>query len=140
MQKVFESSDKPPVKRSRVKRCSVRTDSKGKPRVQEFDSRQSLQEDEFVEVEPLVDFVEIDDVLVVLVALSGVKKDDIDLRVTESCLTVSVDAADFEWCDELRLPAKVKPNSAWASYRNGVLEVRLEKLKIVRDGRISVKK
>ena len=56
-------------------------------------------------------------------------------------MQVSVDAADFEWCDELKFPVKVKPKSACASYRNGVLEVRLEKLeKIIRNKGISIKK
>jgi HSP20 family protein len=69
-----------------------------------------------------------------LAALPGIKKDDIELRVTETCLTVSVDAESFEWYDEFKLPAKVKPKSAWASYKNGVLEIKLEKLgKIIKN-------
>lgn len=141
MQKVFENSDKPLVRRNRVRGFSIKTDSNENPEIRELDSLRPWQEDEFAdEAEPLVDLVEDDTKLVVLVALPGVKKDAIDLRVTENCLIVSVDAADFEWYDELRLPTKVKPKSAWASYKNGVLEVRLEKFeKAVRDCRISIK-
>ena len=74
-------------------------------------------------------------------ALPGVNKDDIDLRITENCLTVSIDAADFEWYEELKLPTGVDPKSARASYKNGVLEVKVNKLeKLIKDGRISVKK
>jgi HSP20 family protein len=144
MHKVFEnSSDKTPVRRNRVKGFSIKTNSNGKTKIREFDSRQPFhEEDELVDdPEPLIDLIEDSETLFVLVALSGVKKDDIKIRATESCLTISIDTAEFEWCDELDLPAKVKPKSASASYRNGVLEVKLEKLeKIVRDDRISVKK
>jgi HSP20 family protein len=88
-----------------------------------------------------VDLIEDDKMLVVLAVLPGVKKEDIDLRVTETCLTVSIDADEFEWYNEFKLPTKVNPNSARASYKNGVLEVKMERLeKLVRNGRISVKK
>jgi HSP20 family protein len=144
MQKAFENSaDKVPVRRNRVKGFSVKTDSKRKPKLREFDSRQSLDEEEFYdEMEPLVDVIEDDVSLVVLAALPGVKKDAIDLRVTPSCLRISVETDEFEWCDELNLPAKVKPKSAFASYKNGVLEVKLNKSKkVVRNNdRIPVKK
>ena len=79
--------------------------------------------------------------MVVLVALPGVNKDDIDLRLTENNLTFSVDAADFEWYNELKLPARVNPKSARASYKNGVLEIKVKKVeKPFRAGRISLKK
>ena len=143
MEKVIKNSDNPSLRRSRVKGFFVRSDSDGKPKILGLDGQQPLQEEEeFCDEEvPLIDFVEDDEALVVLVALPGVKKDAINLRVTESWLQVSVDAADFDWCDELKFPVKVKPKSACASYRNGVLEVRLEKLeKIIRNKGISIKK
>ena len=93
------------------------------------------------ELEPLVDLIDERNQIVVLVALPGVGKDNIDLRVTENCLTVSVDTTEFEWYDEFKLPTKVKLKSACASYRNGVLEVRLEKIeKIVNDNGIFMKR
>lgn len=142
MQKVFDTSGKTPVRHSRVKGFSLGTGSGKKSKLGEFDNLQPWEDDELgEEVEPLVDIVEDDDGLVVLAVLPGVDKDAINLRVTASCLTVSVDAADFEWYDELKLPCKVKPKSACASYKNGVLEVKFEKLrKTVRVDRISIKK
>ena len=89
----------------------------------------------------MVDIIEDETILVILVALPGVKKDDIDLRITENCLSVSVDTEDFEWYDELSLPAKVSTKSAHASYKNGVLEVRINKVdKTIKEGKLSVKK
>jgi HSP20 family protein len=140
MQKAFEgSSDNTPIRRSRIKGFYVKIGPDGKPRIREFDAPQPPEEEADVddELEPLVDFIEEEEMLVILVALPGVKKDEIELRVTESCLTVSVDADNLEWYDELELPTKVKPKSARASYKNGILKVKLKKLEnIVKDSKI----
>ena len=103
MHKVFEnSSDKTPVRRNRVKGFSIKTDSNGKTKIREFNSSQPWQKDEINDdPKPLIDLIDDSATLVVLVALPGVKKDAIELRVTESCLTISVDTAEFEWYDEL---------------------------------------
>lgn len=140
MQKAFdESSEKSSTKHTRVKGFSIKIGPDGKPRIQELNKRQ-LNEGESKmtdEIEPLIDLIEDDETLTVLAVLPGVEKEEIDLRVTETCLTVSVDAADFEWYDELKLPSKVNPKTAHASYRNGVLEVKLNKLgKVVKDKKI----
>jgi HSP20 family protein len=144
IQKASEgSSDKSPARRNRVQGFSIKLGPDGKPKIYEFSGRQPPQiEDEIDDdPEPLVDLIEDDKMLVVLAVLPGVKKEDIDLRVTETCLTVSIDADEFEWYNEFKLPTKVNPNSARASYKNGVLEVKMERLeKLVRNGRISVKK
>ena len=144
IQKSFDpSSEKTPVRRNRIQAFSIKIGPDRKPRIQEFNSRQQRRNKPAIsdDPEPLVDLIEDGETLVVLAALPGVKKDDIDLRITESCLTMSVDTADFEWYNEFKLPTKVNPKSACASYKNGVLEVKVKKLeKLVRDGRISVKK
>jgi HSP20 family protein len=144
MQKSFgDSSENSSVRRNRVQGFSIKVGPDGKPKIREIGDNGAEQDDtEFVEdSEPLVDMIEDDSVLAVLVALPGVNKDEIDLRVTETCLSVAVDTDDFEWYDELNLPAKINPKSAHATYKNGVLEVRLEKLeKTIKDGKLSVKK
>jgi HSP20 family protein len=143
VQKAFENSEKTPVRRNHIHGFSIKIGPDGKPRIQEFNNRQPQQNEPEIsdDPEPLVDLIEEANKLVVLAALQGVEKDDIDLRITENCLTVSVDAADFEWYNELKLPTKVDPKSACASYKNGVLEVKMNKVeKPIKDGRISVKK
>jgi len=95
----------------------------------------------FKSSEPLVDIIEEKDTVVILAAIPGVNKDDIDLRLTENNLTFSVDSADFEWYDEFKLPARVNPKEARASYKNGVLEIKVKKLaQSFRADRISLKK
>jgi len=143
MQKAFDNtSENRSFKRNRGQGFSIKIGPDGKPRIRELNNRQSLHDEKEVsdDLEPLVDIIEEDCRLVVLVALPGVNKDDLDLRVTANCLTVSVDTAEFEWYDEFKLPARVKPKSARASYKNGVLEVKLEKEKIVKNNKLSMKK
>jgi len=80
------------------------------------------------EREPLVDVMEEREDIVVLAELPGVEKNDVNIRTTEDHLTISVDTADRKYHKELAFPAKVDPKSSRASYKNGVLEVRLKKL------------
>jgi HSP20 family protein len=135
MQRSFENSENVTEKRNRFRGFSIKIAPDGTPRISEFNDNQSLQDEtESDDQEPLVDFVDEGKMLIILAALPGVNKDEIELRVTESCLTVSVDADCLEWYDEFTLPTKVKPKSAHASYKNGVLEIKLEKFeKIVKN-------
>ncbi|MEJ2243752.1 MAG: Hsp20/alpha crystallin family protein [Candidatus Bathyarchaeota archaeon] len=143
IQKAFENSshDKSSGKNS-FRGFSVRVGPDGRPKIREINRNQFLPDDlDFDEddLEPLIDFLEEKNNLLVLAQLPGLCKDDIDLRVTDTCLTLSIEAEDFEWYDELKLPTKVNPKSARASYKNGVLEVKMEKSKKI-DTKISIKK
>ena len=144
IQKAAEnSSEKKQFKRNRIQGFSIKIGPDGKPRIYELNGRQPWQNEDEVDAdpEPLVDFIEDGEALVVLAALPGVAKEDIDLRVTETCLTVSVDTDEFDWYNEFKLPTKVNPNSASASYKNGVLEVKMKRLeKLTRNGKLSLKK
>lgn len=143
MQKAFDKPSKnTSTKHTRFEGFSVKIGPDGKPKIREFTSRQPLQDESEVsdDPEPLVDVIDEMETLVVLAALPGVNKDDIDLRLTGDTLTFSVDADDFEWYDEVKFPVKVNPKSARASYKNGVLEIKVNKLKPFRADKISLKK
>ncbi len=101
----------------------------GKPIIREFGNVQPSRVGPKIreEREPLVDVIEEDKDVVVVAELPGVEKDDINLNTTENNLTISVDTPQRKYRKELPLPAKVDPKSAQASYKNGVLEVRLKK-------------
>ncbi len=102
----------------------------GKPVIREFGNvRKSRFGPEIRdEREPLVDIMEEDEDVVVVAELPGVERDDIELHTTRDELVISVDTPKRRFRRELRLPARVDPNSAVASYKNGVLEVRLKKI------------
>ena len=84
MEKAFEnSSETPSVRSNRIKGFSIKIGLDGNPRIRDSNDRQSLKDEKEVsdDIEPLVDIIEEGRMLVVLVALPGVNKDDLDLRV-----------------------------------------------------------
>ena len=97
-----------------------------------------------------IDLLETDDELVALVALPGASKENIDLRVTEDSLYVEAKANPREGRylrreintmglkREIKLPVEVKPEQVRASFKDGILEVRLPKLVIVNAKRVQV--
>ena len=107
----------------------------GKPQVREFGNvnpetrfgkpRINIKEQR----EPLMDIMQSDDEIKVIVELPGVKKEDIKLRGTEESLTISVDTPEKKYHKEAKLPTKVDTKNTKASYKNGVLEVTLQKKK-----------
>lgn len=108
---------------------SMSVGSDGKPVIREFGNvqRSGIGPQIREEREPLVDIMEEEKDVVIVAELPGVEKEHISLHTTEDHLTISVDAAKRKYRKELKLPTKVDSKSARASYKNGVLEVRLKK-------------
>jgi len=77
--------------------------------------------------EPLTDVIDERDVIRVVAEVPGVDKSDIKLSGTERILAISVDTEQRKYHKDVNLPEEVDPDSAKASYRNGVLEVKLKK-------------
>lgn len=104
----------------------------GRPIIREFGNIRPGREPEVVEVsearEPLVDVFEEEDVIKVVAEVPGVEKDDINLNATERKLVIKVDTPQRKYYKEVDLPADVDPQSAKATYKNGVLEVVLKKV------------
>jgi len=108
---------------------SVRAGPDGKPVIREFGNLQRGSSGTLIreESEPLVDVVEEKDEVVVVTELLGVDKESIKVNATENHLVVSVEAPQRKYYKEVELPARVDPKSALASYKNGVLQVRVRK-------------
>lgn len=103
---------------------------------------------------PLVDIYETDDKVVAVADLPGIEKDDISINAMEDTLEISAETKKEEEAKKpryfrqerryrrfyrrLRLPAKVNPEKAKSTYRNGVLEVRLPKVKVKKGVRIKI--
>ena len=111
---------------------SIRIGPDGRPIVREFGNIRPSREPEIVEVsearEPLVDVYEEEDVVKVIAEVPGVDKDDINLNASERKLIISVDTPQRKYYKEVDLPTEVDPQSAKATYKNGVLEVVLKKV------------
>jgi HSP20 family molecular chaperone IbpA len=80
--------------------------------------------------EPLVDVIEEADAIVVVAGLLGVRKEDLQIHAAHCSLTISSDTSEHKYYRELALPAATEPESAVATYKNGVLHIRLKKLAV----------
>jgi HSP20 family protein len=79
------------------------------------------------EREPLVDVTTTNSEVKVIAELPGIEKADIQLKVTDDSLTISVDNPNRKYFKEVDLPVKVDSKKTSWSYKNGILEVSLPK-------------
>ena len=77
--------------------------------------------------EPLVDVFIEDKVVRVIVELPGVSKDDVNVKTTESKIIITAEGNDRNYSAERDLSVKIKPKTASAKYRNGILELVVER-------------
>jgi len=113
----------------------------GVPKIEEFGNlkrgkagRPLLME----EVEPLVDVLEYDNEVIVVAELPGADKDKIKVRIKDNKLIIKAENGK-KYYKEIELPTKVKPETAKASYKNGVLEVKILKEEEKKDEGLEIK-
>ncbi|MBN1860356.1 MAG: Hsp20/alpha crystallin family protein [Candidatus Thermoplasmatota archaeon] len=109
----------------------------GKPQIEDFGNR-SIRSPEGVpsiseEIEPLTDIIEGQNDVAITVEIPGVEKDDIDLIATESTLEIKVDSPKRKYHKRIDLPCNVKTKSTKATYKNGILDIVLDKKEKKRD-------
>ncbi len=114
---------------------SMRVGPDGKPRIQEFGNASPKVSNAEMAREPLTDIIEEADKVRVIVELPGVEREDIRLNATENTLDIDVDVEDRKFGKHLDLPCDVNSDSAKASYKNGVLEITLDRLKPKKTGK-----
>lgn len=114
-----------------IRGFSVNIGPDGKPKIQEFGNRpiRSAKGTSTIsdEREPLTDIIEGDSDIAITIEIPGVEKDNIDLNVTEETLEIKVDAPERKYHKVLNLPNKVKTKSTKATYKNGILDIVLDK-------------
>ena len=79
------------------------------------------------EREPATEILQTPETVYVTIELPGATREDIDLRATETTLSVSVNSAARRYYREIALPAPVRVDTIKATYKNGVLDIALEK-------------
>jgi HSP20 family protein len=103
----------------------------GKPRIEDFGNRQirSPEGEQTIsdEMEPLTDIIEGKNDVAITVEIPGVEKDDIDLVATEGTLEIKVDSPKRKYHKVIDLPCNVKTKSTKATYKNGILDIVLDK-------------
>ncbi len=99
---------------------------------------------------PAVDLIETNEILIARVALPGVTKAMIDLRVTEDSFSVEArpepregkylrrETSPLGMKRDLKLPMEIKPEQVKATFENGILEVQFPKLVVVNAQRVQV--
>ncbi len=70
-----------------------------------------------------VDVIELNDEIIIVVDAPGMRKDEISVRVKGKDITIK--AGDL--IKKLHLPINIDPKRTKATYRNGILEVRIPK-------------
>ena len=78
-------------------------------------------------IEPFTDVLEEEDKYRIVLDIPGVEKEKINVEATEDTITVSARNSDRRYYKEVKLPKKIIPETAKATYRNGVLTITVEK-------------
>jgi HSP20 family protein len=109
---------------------SIRTLA-GKPVIESFGNIRETAKGPIVEEvrEPMVDVFDEKDRISVIAELPGVSESEIKIEVAGDILNLAASDRDRKYAKEILLPSKVKPDSAKTSYKNGILEITLEKEK-----------
>ena len=100
-----------------------------KPVIESFGNIRETAEGPVVEEvrEPMVDVFDEEDHVVVIAELPGVSEEGIKVEVAGDILNLTASNAGRKYAKEILLPSKVKPASLEHGYKNGILEIRLEK-------------
>ncbi len=114
-----------------VRGFNVKFGPDGKPKIEDFGNRPIKSSKGLPTIsderEPLTDIIEGDGDIAITIEIPGVEKENIDLNVTEDTLEIKVDAPQRKYRKVLNLPNKVKPKSTKATYKNGILDIVLDK-------------
>ncbi|MFH1404392.1 MAG: archaeal heat shock protein Hsp20 [Candidatus Altiarchaeota archaeon] len=81
------------------------------------------------EREPLVDVIDGKDKVTVIAEIPGVSKEDIELNASEKSLEIKVNDDQRRYHKELKLPSEILQEDVKATYKNGILEVKMKRLK-----------
>lgn len=113
-----------------IRGFSLHIGPNGKPEIQEFGNQVKKTSAGPViseEREPVTDILENSDHVFVTIELPGVERQDIDIKAKEQSVEISVDAPARKYHKVLELPCRARPRTAQATYRNGILDISIEK-------------
>ena len=107
---------------------SIRTLA-GKPVIESFGNIRDTVKGPVVEEvrEPIVDVFDEDGRILVIAELPGVSEDQIRVEVAGDILNLTASDSHRKYAKEILLPGKVKADCVKTAYKNGILEITLEK-------------
>jgi HSP20 family protein len=108
---------------------SIRTLS-GKPVIETFGNVRKNERGAVVEEvwEPIVDVYDEKDHILIVVELPGVAGDKIKTELSGDILNLTASGHKRQYSKEILLPYKVKPDSLKTTYKNGILEIKIDRL------------
>jgi len=108
---------------------SIKTAVGGKPIVEPFGNIKKTPKGPTVEEErePIIDVFDEKEEIRVYAEMPGVNQEDIKLELRGDVLEISAQTGDRKYHKEVLLPAKVNPESLISSYKNGILEIKINK-------------
>jgi len=108
---------------------SIKTLVGGKPVVETFGNIKREKEGPVIEEvrEPIVDVLKEENFIRVIAELPGVSKENVKIKVNEDILNLSAEKGERKYAKEILLPFSVKEDPVEFSFKNGMLELKLEK-------------
>lgn len=108
---------------------SIQTNLGGKPTVEPFGNVRKTAKGPVVEEErePLIDIFDENDHIVIIAELPGVEEERITTAVQGDILTLSAAGSDRKYYKEVVLPENIDAATLTSKYKNGVLELRMNK-------------
>lgn len=108
---------------------SVKTSVGGKRVVEPFGNIRKTPKGPVVgeERQPIVDVFDEKDHVLVIIELPGVEEKHISAQIKGDILILSADDGDRKYYKEVVLPKNVDPDTLKNKYKNGVLEIRIDK-------------
>ncbi|MHA2363859.1 MAG: archaeal heat shock protein Hsp20 [Candidatus Hodarchaeales archaeon] len=88
--------------------------------------------------EPLVDVIKEDEEVHVIVEMPGVDKKSIDLRTTEMTLKIMANFENRRYRKHIDFPCPIIPESAKATFKNGILEIIFKRPEIDKSTKIDI--
>ena len=101
----------------------------GKPIIESFGNIKETPKGPVVEEarEPLVDVFDEKDHIRIIAEMPGVEKNDIKVDVKKDKLEIKASSGERKYVKHIDLPIHVDPDTLAASYKNGVMEIKLKK-------------
>jgi HSP20 family protein len=108
---------------------SIKTAVGGKPVVESFGNIRKTPQGPKVETErePITDVFDEKGEIVVMAEMPGISEEGISLDLKGDILEIKAINSNRSYYKEVLLPSKVRPDTLTSNYRNGVLEVRIQK-------------
>ena len=108
---------------------SIKTAVGGKPIVEPFGNIKKTPKGPTVEEErePMTDIFDEKEEVRIYAEMPGVNEEDIKVVLRGDILDISAQSGDRKYHKEVLLPTKVKAETISFSYKNGILEIRIEK-------------